>query len=193
MSEKLDAILQRIAELEATVKEHKDDDATLDMDKIKETLEALVEEKVKAQAAGRALVALGQTVGRIDPSMLEGRSLRAWQSAVAEIEPALESHSQAADLDQLRERFEPISEALLRVVDAFGHTRNAALHRAFCPMAFDNKGAAWLQAGEKIANPYFGHKMLRCGEIQREFPPVGSALREDDRAQHAREEGAHDH
>ncbi len=143
--------------------------------------------------AGRALVALGQTVGRIDPSMLEGRSLRAWQSAVAEIEPALESHSQAADLDQLRERFEPISEALLRVVDSFGHTRNAALHRAFCPMAFDNKGAAWLQAGEKIANPYFGHKMLRCGEIQREFPPVGSALREDDRAQHAREEGAHDH
>jgi len=51
MSEKLDAILQRIAELETVVKEHKDDGATLDMDKIKETLEALVEEKVKAQAA----------------------------------------------------------------------------------------------------------------------------------------------
>ncbi|HUT89444.1 MAG TPA: efflux RND transporter periplasmic adaptor subunit [Thermoguttaceae bacterium] len=143
--------------------------------------------------AGRAFVALRQAVGRIDTSVLEGRTLRAWQTAAAEIEPALETDSQAADLDQLRERFEPISEAMLGVVDAFGHTREAALHKAFCPMAFKNKGAAWLQAGEKIANPYFGHKMLRCGEIQRDFPPVGTAQREDDRTPNAREEGAHDH
>jgi Cu(I)/Ag(I) efflux system membrane fusion protein len=31
-------------------------------------------------------------------------------------------------------------------------------------MAFDNKGAYWLQDSEEIANPYFGAAMLRCGE-----------------------------
>jgi hypothetical protein len=33
----------------------------------------------------------------------------------------------------------------------------------FCPMAFEDKGALWVQAEGKIANPYFGASMLRCG------------------------------
>ena len=32
-----------------------------------------------------------------------------------------------------------------------------------CGMAFNNKGANWLQSEETIANPYFGSAMLRCG------------------------------
>jgi Cu(I)/Ag(I) efflux system membrane fusion protein len=58
------------------------------------------------------------------------------------------------------------------MVDAFGHSLSDVLHKAYCPMAFDDQGAAWLQSGEEIANPYFGHQMLRCGEVQREFPPA---------------------
>ena len=42
-------------------------------------------------------------------------------------------------------------------------------------MAFNDKGAFWLQAGKKIANPYFGHEMRTCGEIRRTFAPVGGA------------------
>ncbi len=34
-----------------------------------------------------------------------------------------------------------------------------------CPMAFDNKGADWLQMDEDIRNPYFGASMLKCGEV----------------------------
>jgi hypothetical protein len=30
-------------------------------------------------------------------------------------------------------------------------------------MAFDSKGANWIQAGETTANPYYGATMLRCG------------------------------
>jgi Cu(I)/Ag(I) efflux system membrane fusion protein len=39
-------------------------------------------------------------------------------------------------------------------------------------MAFDNKGAEWLQRGTTINNPYFGDEMLRCGEIRSAFPPL---------------------
>jgi Cu(I)/Ag(I) efflux system membrane fusion protein len=38
-------------------------------------------------------------------------------------------------------------------------------------MAFDNKGADWLQADTKVANPYFGDAMLRCGEVRRTIEP----------------------
>jgi len=33
-------------------------------------------------------------------------------------------------------------------------------------MAFDNRGASWIQSQEEINNPYFGETMLRCGEVK---------------------------
>jgi hypothetical protein len=32
-------------------------------------------------------------------------------------------------------------------------------------MAFNNKGDFWLSDNEEVLNPYFGDKMLRCGEV----------------------------
>jgi Cu(I)/Ag(I) efflux system membrane fusion protein len=34
-------------------------------------------------------------------------------------------------------------------------------------MAFDDKGADWLQLDEDILNPYFGASMLKCGEVKK--------------------------
>ena len=36
----------------------------------------------------------------------------------------------------------------------------------FCPMAFDSKGAYWLSESNSIQNPYFGKKMIDCGETK---------------------------
>ena len=122
--------------------------------------------------ARRAFQALQQAVAQAETPQLHGRALSAWQSALATSGPAFQGDWREADAQGLRQRFETISNALLAVVGVFGHTRKEPLYRAFCPMAFNNRGAAWLQAGEQIANPYFGHQMLRCGEIQHEFPPT---------------------
>jgi hypothetical protein len=35
----------------------------------------------------------------------------------------------------------------------------------FCPMANDGKGAHWLSKENAIKNPYYGSKMLKCGEV----------------------------
>jgi hypothetical protein len=32
-------------------------------------------------------------------------------------------------------------------------------------MALNNTGGYWLSSEEKILNPYFGDKMLKCGKI----------------------------
>jgi Cu(I)/Ag(I) efflux system membrane fusion protein len=34
----------------------------------------------------------------------------------------------------------------------------------FCPMAFNNKGAYWVQKTGEIVNPYHGMMMLHCGD-----------------------------
>jgi Cu(I)/Ag(I) efflux system membrane fusion protein len=33
-------------------------------------------------------------------------------------------------------------------------------------MAFDNKGASWLQLDKEIRNPYFGSMMYKCGSVR---------------------------
>lgn len=39
------------------------------------------------------------------------------------------------------------------------------LYIAHCSMALNNKGANWLSLEKEIKNPYFGNKMLKCGNI----------------------------
>jgi Cu(I)/Ag(I) efflux system membrane fusion protein len=42
---------------------------------------------------------------------------------------------------------------------------NAHIYRQYCPMALNNRGAFWLSSTDDIKNPYFGKKMLECGEV----------------------------
>jgi Cu(I)/Ag(I) efflux system membrane fusion protein len=115
---------------------------------------------------------LRQSIATIDTISLPEKTAQAWSAYLNQMKPVFTNSPAAADLSRLREWFKPISNAMLGIVKDFGHTRKETLHKVFCPMAFDNKGAAWLQAGDTIANPYFGHQMLRCGSIRQSFPPV---------------------
>jgi Cu(I)/Ag(I) efflux system membrane fusion protein len=102
---------------------------------------------------------------------LDQRAKQTWKLANAQFSAALEGDLSAATVDDLRARFEPLSLAMVGVVDNFGHKRSSPLYKAHCPMAFDNKGASWLQDNERIDNPYFGSKMRRCGAIKRIYEP----------------------
>mgnify|MGYP006300108977 FL=1 len=58
------------------------------------------------------------------------------------------------------------SEEMLSLAKRFGSPTGEALYEVKCPMAFDNRGAIWLQDSQEVRNPYFGKVMLRCGEVQ---------------------------
>lgn len=75
-------------------------------------------------------------------------------------------------IDEARGRFERMSEGAIELQRRFGHRGSETWRLAFCPMAFDDKGALWLQRSAEINNPYFGASMLRCGEIRESFPPL---------------------
>lgn len=72
------------------------------------------------------------------------------------------------DIEKKRESFEMISNVfydLVRVIKPAGQT----IYYQFCPMAFNEKGAYWLSNTDSIRNPYFGSKMLTCGETKETF------------------------
>lgn len=72
----------------------------------------------------------------------------------------------APDLDQARVAFERLSTPMFRLLARHGNPLPSGIRLAYCPMAFDDAGAFWLQSRDSILNPYFGPKMLRCGEIR---------------------------
>jgi hypothetical protein len=68
--------------------------------------------------------------------------------------------TKAADLSAARDAFMPLSESLIKYLDA--HKNLAGnLVRVHCSMV----NADWLQAGTEVANPYLGKAMPTCGEV----------------------------
>lgn len=67
-------------------------------------------------------------------------------------------------LDQQRVLFEKISDNMFTLCQKVS-LKNVNVYRDFCPMAFNDKGAHWLSDAAEIQNPYFGKKMLECGEV----------------------------
>jgi membrane fusion protein, copper/silver efflux system len=117
-----------------------------------------------------AVTALRDQLERVDPGKLEPDAAQAWQlvanSLHTDLRPALDS----AGIDTLRQQLVPITRHVERAVISFGAGQVDTLYRAHCPMAFGNQGADWLQADRAIANPYFGARMLTCGEIRGQLP-----------------------
>ncbi len=69
------------------------------------------------------------------------------------------------EMEAKRKEFQMISDAMYDLVRTV-HFDKQKIYQQFCPMAFDNAGAAWLSKDEEIKNPYFGSKMLTCGEVK---------------------------
>mgnify|MGYP003675412624 CR=1 FL=1 len=71
----------------------------------------------------------------------------------------------ATDLKSVRANFAEVSTQLITLINHVGTTGGVPLFSAHCAMAFGGRGGDWIQADQGINNPYYGSKMLRCGEI----------------------------
>ena len=108
---------------------------------------------------------LKAALGAVEEIGLVGEARGAWRRAAGK----LRLDGAITTIGEARVRFERMSEGAIELARRFGPA-GETLHVAHCPMAFDDKGADWLQRGEQINNPYFGAMMLMCGEIRRSFP-----------------------
>lgn len=76
--------------------------------------------------------------------------------------------SKLTALEEQRAIFETISDNLFELIQVL-RPAGIETYRQYCPMAFNDKGAYWLSDINKIKNPYFGKKMLTCGEVAQEL------------------------
>lgn len=115
--------------------------------------------------ARSALDRLAVAAGEASASAPDERAL------IAAIAEAAGRPTGMADMAAQRVAFDDISEAALALLESAGNRAAAPLRVAFCPMAFNDRGARWLQSADgPLANPYFGDLMLRCGVFEREVP-----------------------
>jgi hypothetical protein len=71
----------------------------------------------------------------------------------------------AAEIEGVRVELQGLTDVGLALAQASpGGSARFAL--TYCPM----KPGSWLQAGEPLANPYYGAAMLRCGSFQAPAP-----------------------
>jgi uncharacterized protein YdbL (DUF1318 family) len=73
--------------------------------------------------------------------------------------------AQEKNIEAKRKSFQMISDAMYDLVRTVRFDKEVVYHQ-FCPMAFNDAGAYWLSASSDVKNPYFGKKMLTCGEVK---------------------------
>ena len=107
---------------------------------------------------------LKKALDNVDMELLKGDGHMAWMKELSVLNEHAALLNTTSDIEQQRISFEQVSEALKSVVKNFGTSGKHAVIVFHCPMAFDNKGADWLQDNTDLKNPYFGEAMLTCGE-----------------------------
>lgn len=115
-----------------------------------------------AAAAGQSAAAVRDASSALRRARVPaplGDTVQAVGRSIAAMDPG-------ADIERQREALDPLSQALIELLEAAHVEGLGAAYRAHCPMALGNRGASWLTPEEQVLNPYFGSRMLRCGSIE---------------------------
>jgi Cu(I)/Ag(I) efflux system membrane fusion protein len=102
----------------------------------------------------------------VDMTLVDGAAHHDWMTHLEGMSTTLKAmQTSPANLDDQRKAFSNLTQSLYQAIKAYGLGRATAYYE-FCPMAFNNEGAFWLTDSKIIRNPYFGDKMLTCGEVR---------------------------
>ena len=122
------------------------------------------------QGAITAATDIQTSIERVDMSRLTGDAHTLWMKTLPVMKDALARIAGSGDLQVQREGFYPLSQQIILLSKWFGALGVDAVFVMHCPMAFDNRGASWLQDNENLKNPYFGATMLQCGSVEEVIP-----------------------
>lgn len=114
---------------------------------------------------------LQKALKKVDMSLVMEDAHNVWMSALKSMNKDLKLLSKAVNIDEQRTIFLTISKSLSEATQNLGVEMkdDQTLYLEFCSMANDNKGGYWLSTEKEIKNPYFGSKMLKCGEVKQDI------------------------
>ncbi|MCK5114335.1 MAG: efflux RND transporter periplasmic adaptor subunit [Phycisphaerae bacterium] len=142
-----------------------------------DTQKALVADDVAA--AVKTTKDAENALAAVDMKLVTGEDHMAWMKGAESLKKILAELANAKTIEPAREAFALYSEQMAVLARRFGSPISGSLYEIKCPMAFDGRGAIWLQDNQTVRNPYFGKVMLQCGEVQNVYtspkaPPEGS-------------------
>jgi Cu(I)/Ag(I) efflux system membrane fusion protein len=105
----------------------------------------------------------------IDKNLLKGEAQKIWMQNLGDLTTGTDRILGSQNIDAVRQGFERLSIAIAGAIERLGVDIKGPVLEIFCPMAFNNKGATWLQQDKNIRNPYFGAQMPQCGEVRRQL------------------------
>ena len=107
---------------------------------------------------------LGQSIQKVDMKALADNEHKQWMKVKGSLEKASTAISKDGKLESQRNTFMALSNHIYELAKTSKSSQG--LYWQYCPMANNNKGAHWLSNEEAIKNPYYGSKMMSCGEVK---------------------------
>ncbi len=115
-----------------------------------------------------AVNGLKSVLSKIPQDRLDFFQKKQWKKHNEQLLAIIEKMASLSDLEKQRIEFESLTEQMIKTLTQFP-PQQSKLYLAYCSMAFNNKGARWIQREQQVINPYYGSFMLYCGEIADEI------------------------
>ena len=109
-----------------------------------------------------------KSLSNVNMSLVKGEDHIKWMEQLRTMESATKDVKESDEIEIQRAAFSSLTSGLVSAVKYFG-LEGEKVYYQYCPMAFNNKGDFWLSDSEQVLNPYFGDKMLKCGEVVEEI------------------------
>lgn len=103
-----------------------------------------------------------QDFNKVKMEELSSKAHMKWMGNQKEIVDFLKEINRSPSIENGRVYFEKVSDSIYSLIKEFSLAENE-IYRFHCPMAFDSKGAYWLQNKKGTENPYYGSQMFKCG------------------------------
>ncbi|MFQ5730459.1 MAG: efflux RND transporter periplasmic adaptor subunit [Planctomycetaceae bacterium] len=117
-----------------------------------------------AKAAASKTGELTAALAKVDMKLLTGPAHIAWMRELDNLRKTLKKLSSTKDIQKQRKQFASLSGVMQVLALSFGFGDQNPVYQLHCSMAFNKKGAYWLQSNTVTRNPYYGNEMLTCAD-----------------------------
>jgi len=112
----------------------------------------------------------------VKTGLLSNEQKKEWVKTEKEVVIGINKVIKAKSIDKMRKGFESVTEPIQILLRFYGN-REKLYYKFNCTMAFNNKGAFWIQLDTNARNPYFGKSMSECSASMEKISPVNKMNR----------------
>jgi Cu(I)/Ag(I) efflux system membrane fusion protein len=106
-----------------------------------------------------------QALANVDMKLLTGDAHVQWMDISGNLDKQIKLVISSDKIEDQRLAFSRFSDQFYKAIKIYG-LMGKTVYYQFCPMAKNGVGAYWLSEIKNIQNPYFGKKMIDCGETK---------------------------